>query len=103
MEKSWWFRIVRRSRMADSTVKMGLDRREAQVYPARWIAESGFKPCSRSGRGYDPARDRRSPGAAAILAYRESHGPFQSPEEIMNVSGIKQAAYEKLKDQIVIR
>lgn len=41
--------------------------------------------------------------AAAILAYRESHGPFQSPEEIMNVSGIKQAAYEKLKDQIVIR
>ena len=41
--------------------------------------------------------------AAAILAYRESHGPFQSPEEIMNVSGIKQAAYEKLKDQIVVR
>lgn len=41
--------------------------------------------------------------AAAILAYREGHGPFQSPEEIMNVSGIKQAAYEKLKDQIVIK
>ena len=41
--------------------------------------------------------------AAAILAYRESHGPFQSPEEIMKVSGIKQAAYEKLKDHIVVR
>ncbi len=38
--------------------------------------------------------------AAAIIAYREENGPFAAPEDIMNVSGIKQGSYEKFKSLI---
>ena len=38
--------------------------------------------------------------AEAIVAYRESQGAFRSAEEIMNVAGIKESAYEKIKDYI---
>ena len=37
-----------------------------------------------------------------ILAYRETHGSFSSVEELMQVEGIKEKTYEKLKDQIRI-
>lgn len=40
--------------------------------------------------------------AQAILAYREVHGAFSSVEELMQVEGIKEKTYEKLKDQIRI-
>lgn len=40
--------------------------------------------------------------AQAILAYRESHGKFSSVEELMQVEGIKEKTYEKLKNQIRI-
>lgn len=40
--------------------------------------------------------------AAAIAAYRESHGKFQKPEDIMKVSGIKEGMYEKIKDSICV-
>ena len=40
--------------------------------------------------------------AEAILEYRESHGGFGSVEELMQVEGIKQGTYEKIKDQIGI-
>lgn len=35
--------------------------------------------------------------ALAIIAWRTEHGDFQTAEEIMQVSGIKEAAYEKIK------
>lgn len=38
--------------------------------------------------------------AEAILLYREENGKFHSPEEIMNVQGIKEGIYEKIKEQI---
>lgn len=38
--------------------------------------------------------------AAAIAAYRESHGSFKKPEDIMKVNGIKEGMYEKIKDSI---
>lgn len=38
--------------------------------------------------------------AEAILLYRKEHGFFQDITEIMNVSGIKQAAFEKIRDRI---
>ena len=41
--------------------------------------------------------------AAAILAYREKNGPFAKVEDIMQVSGIKSALFEKMKDYITIR
>lgn len=38
--------------------------------------------------------------AESIIAYRESHGAFSRIEDIMQISGIKGAAYEKIKDRI---
>lgn len=40
--------------------------------------------------------------ALAIIAYREENGPFTSIEDIMNVQGIKEGTYEKIKDKIAI-
>lgn len=40
--------------------------------------------------------------ADAILRYREEHGGFSSIEDIMNISGIKQGAFDKIKDLITI-
>ena len=40
--------------------------------------------------------------ALAIIAYREENGPFTSAEDIMNVPGIKEGTYEKIKDKIAI-
>ena len=37
-----------------------------------------------------------------IIAYREEHGSFHSVEEIMNVSGIGEKTYLKLKDQVKV-
>lgn len=38
--------------------------------------------------------------AADIIAYRDAHGKFNAPEEIMQVNGIKQSSYDKIKDKI---
>lgn len=40
--------------------------------------------------------------AEDIIHYREAFGRFQSIEDIMNVSGIKNAAFEKIKDSITV-
>lgn len=40
--------------------------------------------------------------ADAIVAYRQSHGPFGSLEALMDVPGIKEGVYEKIKDRISI-
>lgn len=40
--------------------------------------------------------------AEAIIAYRESNGSYNTIEDIMNVSGIKQAAFDKIKDLICV-
>lgn len=40
--------------------------------------------------------------AAAIVSYRESHGSFAKPEDIMKVNGIKEGMYEKIKDSISV-
>lgn len=40
--------------------------------------------------------------AQAILAYREEHGGFSAIEEILNVPGIKEGTFMKIKDQIVV-
>jgi competence protein ComEA len=40
--------------------------------------------------------------ALRIVQYREEHGPFQTIEDIMNVSGIGQATFEKIKDYIYV-
>lgn len=40
--------------------------------------------------------------AEAIIAYREEHGSFQSPEDIMKISGIKNGVYQKIKDKVTV-
>jgi len=42
------------------------------------------------------------PGLAErIVSYRSAHGLFNTPEEIMDVPGIGEATYERIKDRIV--
>lgn len=40
--------------------------------------------------------------AAAIVAYRQEHGSFARIEDIMNVSGIKEGTYAKIRDSITV-
>lgn len=41
--------------------------------------------------------------ASAILAYRDKYGPFASVEELMQVNGIKEGTFAKIKDRIAVR
>ncbi len=38
--------------------------------------------------------------AEAIITYRETVGFFEAPEDIQNISGIKEAVYEAIQDEI---
>ena len=40
--------------------------------------------------------------AKSIIAYREKNGAFQKTEDIMNVDGIKDGLYQKIKDSITV-
>ncbi len=40
--------------------------------------------------------------AKAIISYREQQGAFTKIEDIMKISGIKQAAFSKIKDKITV-
>lgn len=40
--------------------------------------------------------------AEDIIRYREEHGGFKKIEDIMKVSGIKEAAFQKIKDSITV-
>ena len=40
--------------------------------------------------------------AEQIIAYREEYGAFQTIEDIMKVPGIKEAAFRKIKDRIIV-
>jgi len=41
--------------------------------------------------------------ANAIIAYRETNGSFNTIEELMNIAGIKDGVFQKLKDQITVQ
>ena len=40
--------------------------------------------------------------AAAIITYRETHGSFKSIEELMEINGIKEGVFQKIRDMITI-
>ena len=40
--------------------------------------------------------------ADAVIAYRKERGRFQNIEEIMNINGIKEAVFFKIKDRITV-
>ncbi|MFK3938434.1 helix-hairpin-helix domain-containing protein [Alkalihalobacillus sp. NPDC078783] len=41
--------------------------------------------------------------SASIIAYREENGPFTVIEDLMNVSGIGEKSFEKLKSEITVQ
>jgi competence protein ComEA len=41
--------------------------------------------------------------AAAIVAYRREHGPFQSPEDLLNVRGIAEKKLARMRAQVRVR
>lgn len=41
--------------------------------------------------------------AKSIIAYREQNGGFQSAEDVMKITGIKEGLYSKMKDYITVR
>ena len=41
--------------------------------------------------------------AADIVRYREEQGRFEQIEDIMNISGIKEAVFGKIKDKITVQ
>lgn len=51
--------------------------------------------CTLPGIGESRARD--------IIAYREANGAFESCEDIMKVSGIKNSVYSKISDRITVK
>ena len=40
--------------------------------------------------------------AARIIEYRETNGPFKTPEDVMKVKGIGKKTWEANKDRIVV-
>ena len=40
--------------------------------------------------------------AAAIVAYREEHGPFASPDELVEISGISQRMVDQWAGRITL-
>ena len=40
--------------------------------------------------------------AESIIRYREENGGFQRIEDLMEISGIKEGVFEKIKDDIII-
>jgi competence protein ComEA len=40
--------------------------------------------------------------AAAIIAYREKHGPFSDARDLMQVSGIGESLFAQLEDKVTI-
>lgn len=40
--------------------------------------------------------------AEAIIAYRQTHGRFQTIDEIKNIEGIKEGVFNKIKDKITV-
>jgi competence protein ComEA len=41
--------------------------------------------------------------AEKIVAYREAHGPFSQPEDLVNVPGIGEKTFEANKDRIIVK
>ena len=104
------------------------DREQAEEWKARGLAQSGISAGAVSAGVQTPGGTGTGEGGAKamvnlntaskeelmtlrgigesraedIIHYREAFGGFRSIEDIMNVSGIKDAAFEKIKDSITV-
>lgn len=103
-------------------MKLEVPSRE-QVSESQWMppeADSGRNPGGGMSGGQGPAGGSKvnlntatkeelmtltgigEAKAAEILRYRQERGGFQSIEDIMNISGIKEASFQKIKDDITV-
>lgn len=41
--------------------------------------------------------------AESIMRYREEHGAFQKPEDLMKIEGIKSGVFNKIKEHIIVQ
>ena len=104
------------------------DREQAEEWKARGLTQSGISAGAVSAGVQTPGRTGTGEGGAKamvnlntaskedlmtlrgigasraddIIHYRQEFGGFKSIEDIMNVSGIKDAAFEKIKDSITV-
>ncbi len=86
--------------------------RVGEMPPAAGVQASGAAGAAGSGEARVNINtataeelDARLPGIGPVLArriveYREKHGPFKSPEDLQNVSGIGPKRFEQLKELI---
>ena len=69
------------------------------------VDENGKKKININTAGKDELMELTGIGEAkaeSILRYREEHGSFQSIEELMQIEGIKEGVFNKIKDDITI-
>lgn len=98
-------------RVTDGMKLVVLSKEEAETAAAR----IGFSGGASSGTGKPKVNLNTAPKeelmtlrgigeakADAIIKYRESRGGFQKIEDIMKISGIKDAAFQKIKEDIMV-
>lgn len=81
----------------DACVKEATTNKEEKQATSKQVSlNHGTKEDFESLAGIGPSK------ASAIIEYRNEHGKFETIEEIKNVSGIGDATYEKIKDNLTL-
>jgi comEA protein len=80
----------------------------AMVHPDRLHAEPAAAPAvlvNVNDASAEEMQELRGVGPALadrIIQYREENGPFQSPDDLLNIRGIGGSTLEKMKDQVQV-
>ena len=96
-------------KMVDAAKEAGVDYVKFQTFnPQKLVSKYAEKAkYQKETTGSDETQLQTLSGigqtrAQAIISYRQTHGAFQSIEDIQNVNGIKSGVYEKIKDDISV-
>ena len=93
-----------------------LSRRDPAGSAEGWTVETEYTAAAEetpaAGRGVDinsadAGELQALPGVGPVLAqaivdYREAHGPFAAPEELMEVDGIGESKLDAMRDSIIL-
>lgn len=80
----------------DACIESTITNKENTTNSKQVSLNHGSKEDFESLTGIGPSK------AEAIIKYRNEHGKFETIEEIKNVSGIGEATYEKIKDNLTL-
>ena len=108
-----WYSLTEAETMYTETVSEAVVKADAgYVYVCGAVYSPGVYPVHTGMRifeaielagGFLPEADYTwEAKARAVVEYRKEHGAFSSIEEIRQISGIKQAVFSKIKDQITV-